>query len=755
MTSQTSQYPRPFATPRWPVAAGRWTYGRDGMLCELPLKRLRVHAPAEFLRAVERQCDGRTEWQAVHRDLSERWPVTEVDACLRTMLDQGVIVEAGQALAQHARLGWAPQPLAAPLQDPAALHALKESTERRLRREASAGELLRPADTALARALRARESVRTFDDRALPLQSIVNVLWSLYGVLEADGERVRRTVPSGGALYGLRWFLALFRPTGRYAAALYEVDYHATGEFGGAISLRAVPGAIDDAWNTLLTPGVLRFAHAAVYPVADLEFVGQKYGNRSLTLALIEAGHALQNAALTALEESMSTIVRGDTVEMEVQSLFGLGHSLYPLPAIVLGATPTRDQQRLARQAQERVPLHPFPMHTLKLPLPVRVAVAGPIPLGRASGHVLWATGRSENPRIAAIKAEAEGWERIGWSTVSQEPRRDRFDAIEHAVDPRELVAYSDAQYRRADFPFRAFSTRRTHAWSPATDARDGKIAWILSQCVYASSALSRRDTVALYTNASTSGVAAFTDMATARVRALVELVERDAFVRAWLSRSPPPRIHEAGIDASLRERLKCLRTAGYAVSLHQLPSVHLPVVAVFAQNAGSAMTSLTTAAGFNFDEAVDSALGEAESRIQQRYGRPVHPSMQPVDVKQASQHGDFFNTRAQFRNADWLLESPTSISIQDVSAQRLPSDGPRLLDHLIGLKLDVLFCDLTPPSAALDQGRTPLHVARAFVKGLLPIWFGAGVEPLGLRALSGIALHAAVRAGRDVHPCT
>lgn len=747
--------PEALTTPR-PVAVGKWTFRRGGMLCRLPLKRLRVSAPSEFLRAVESSCDGRATWDEVRDELIARWPANEVDACLSTLLEQGALVDAGHLLALQAQIGWTPQPLAAPLNDPESLYELRRAAERRLVEPLPGVVKLRPRQTPLMDLLRDRGSARTFDDRALSLQSVVNILWSMYGVSHEGDERIHRTVPSGGALYGLRWFLALLRPMDGYPCGIYEVRHHADGENVGEVSMHRLAGDAMNAWSTLLTPSVLSFAHAVVYPVANLRFISEKYGNRSLTLAMIEAGHALQNGALAAQFEDAATIVRGDTVEMEVLSLLGLAGSFYPLPSMVVGAKPSPAQEKAASKASQAALVRSIPNHSQQLPLATRIAVAGPIQIGGPTGTwALWAAGRSEDARLAAIKAEAEAWERIGWSTPSAAMERARPGEVSGAVDPRSLVHYSQAQYGRQGFSYSPLSARRSYPWVKGQRARDGAEVHLMAHCVHALSSLHPNDASRPFTNASTSGVAAYTDMETAQYRALVELVERDAFARAWLGRLAPPAIEEEGMPGAVRHRLARLRHAGYTASVHALPSGHLPAVAVFVQNVRSTFASITTAAGFAWEEALESALSEAESRVQQQHGTAPHSPMAAEEVVLATHHGDYFRTRAGFRTADWFASAQERVSMH--GSQAFPSNGAALLDHFIDSNFDVRVCDLTPPGASIHQGRVPLHVARVFVSGLVPIWFGHGLEPLGLCERMGVNVELGGRPGHPLplHPCT
>ena len=70
-----------------------------------------------------------------------------------------------------------------------------------------------------------------------------------------------------------------------------------------------------------------------------------------------------------------------------------------------------------------------------------------------------------------------------------------------------------------------------------------------------------------------------------------------------------------------------------------------------------------------------------------------------------------------------------------------------------------LLAFDLTPPHASTHQGRTPLHVVRAFVPGLIPIWFHHRLAPAGLPAYQAALARCGSKPGRAkstfIHPFT
>jgi ribosomal protein S12 methylthiotransferase accessory factor len=174
-------------------------------------------------------------------------------------------------------------------------------------------------------------------------------------------------------------------------------------------------------------------------------------------------------------------------------------------------------------------------------------------------------------------------------------------------------------------------------------------------------------------------------------------------------------------------------------------------------QHKQQGFTLVTTAADFAADAAVESALSEAEiSMVKMRsMGMPKVTRLQ--NVRTPSGHGAVYAMRSHFRAADFLRRGRTLRRFSEMGGDaakswadlksRLRRDGYR-----------VVGVDLTPPGASINQGRTALHVMRAVVPGLIPIWFGYGAEPRGLprfQAAAGKAgtFSARPEPSRYVHP--
>lgn len=744
--------------PAYPLAFGHWHVQGNQLTCRLPRKTVEVAAPGPLLRAVLRLCDGRLGWREVAAELAGRWSAKSVDAFLSQLFGEGLLVEASESLAHWTELGQLPalHCRIAPERELPALHRVAQG---RLLpgRTPSALPL---AAAGLAELLRGRESYRTFADEPLAADTLCAILWSAHGVAkpaEDPALQCHRTVASGGNMHSARWFVYVLRELpgsdAPMLAGLYEARYHREG---GA-SLQALSGAFEDAWRMVLDPRVLRFASALVLPVFDITVPARKYGNRATLFATLEAGQCLQNAQLMATALGAAGMLRGDTSAAAVLEALGphlrrrneRAHHWLAMPALVLGLRPSgAEVMRQRGDARFQVTAG------VRLPAVSRdgagsfAFTAGPITVG--DGHI-HASGRASDPRLALDKAQAEAWERLAWATLGKVEEGVCRD-LDGALDPRCLVAYSPAQHARPGFPLRPFSPRRSYLWTAATEVFSGRRVLVPAECVHALSALPARHRARACTNSSTSGVAAWTDAEGALCRATLELIERDAFLRAWLGRRPPPRIVLRRLPADARRSIARLRAAGCSVSVSLLDAP-VPVFSVSLRDDRRPFAAITTAAEFAPDAALTKALDEAEGRLAHAIAFPAEPLRRASDVQGAHDVNRFYQTRRFFRNADFWERGSASTTFAENS---VCSDWQALKAWLAAKRRDLLAVDLTPEGAALDQGRRPLFVMRAFVPGLLPIWFQHGLQPTELPAFQAALAQRRPRGNAAfVHPFT
>ncbi len=347
-------------------------------------------------------------------------------------------------------------------------------------------------------------------------------------------------------------------------------------------------------------------------------------------------------------------------------------------------------------------------------------------------------TGRAADPRLAMRKAEAEAWERLGWATTAPSSRTGPMHAFPQAIDPSTVIRYSAHQYRQPAFPFAPLSQRRHYAWVRGYDTRDGQEVLLPADCVHALSALPGRPNGRPLTSTSTSGVAAWTDRDGALAHATLELLERDAFLRQWCSGAGPHQVVPHTLPAEARRRLAGLEAAGCRVSVAEIGE-RAPVFTVFAQHTRHHFSLVTAGTDFDAETALGKALDEAEARVLHNLKAPRMPRPGGKAASSRETIDQVYRSARFYRRADFYGSGPFTVRFGSV-ARTL---GWTALQHdLTQAGHRLLAFDLTPPGAAIGQGREALHVMRAVIPGTLPIWFAQGLEPAGLLPLRNTFIH-------------
>lgn len=536
-----------------------------------------------------------------------------------------------------------------------------------------------------SRLLPAARGGPTFADRAVQASALADVLSGALPPSARPVVVVLRTLPPGAAAAGLSPGVYEFRRWQPWAPVFAPL-----------------PEASKLAWRVLADPRPLAFASAVILLRQDAPATRR----RMARVTAIAASIGMRSASVRAL-----------------------------VPAIVLGATPSARQVRL--HATSAWPC----FGTAAVPTGASydgesasfAFMAGPVALG---AKAIYSTGRSCDPRNAVRKAEAEAWERQGWATLGA-TAQGRMRDVPGAVDPRLLVAYSPVQHADPAFPFAPFSVGRPYLWSFGVDAQSGDSVAVPAECVHAAPALPGTYRRRSHTWSTTSGLAAWPSAEGALCRATLELLERDAFLRYWIAGTPPDNLRVQSLPLRGRERVEALRNAGYRLQVAQVCSTPVAVITVFVQRQHPPFTAITAAADFSAEEALSRALDEAEGRAAHSTAYPQRPIRSP----EAAGGADgllLYQTARFFRRADFYASGPVTANF-GAAARPACADWPALKTWLAGHRLRLLAFDLTPPAASVDQGRTPLRVARAFVPGLLPIWFGHGKEPAGLAAFQKV----------------
>src|SRR5581483_5300272 len=277
-------------------------------------------------------------------------------------------------------------------------------------------------------------------------------------------------------------------------------------------------------------------------------------------------------------------------------------------------------------------------------------------------------------------------------------------------------------QYGRPGFPFVPFTDDTCVRWVRGVRLRDGADAWLPAQLVYLD--VPRDEPLIGY--ATSNGLAQGPDPSSALLAALLELVERDAFMLAWNARLSCPILdwrrspelcayHARHFEPSLAD----LATIDLS-AVHDVPVVVAVVrgnpgaVAVGAGAAPTVEQAWRTAATEAFavrQAAREAALAEPERRFADDF----------ADVRDFRDHIQLFAYARHAPRAAFLDASPERHSPADVEPLEgaEPAEQVRaLVDRLAAGGIATYAVDVTSPDVA-DLG---IRVVRAVAPPLLPL---------------------------------
>ncbi|WP_423199815.1 MULTISPECIES: YcaO-like family protein [unclassified Cupriavidus] len=713
-----------------PALAGPTIVDNETLEIRLPSGTLSVQAPPAYLQALVALCDGTRPTAQVLAELPETIDRDKFAEFLAFLTESEAIVDGNLLTAQALHFGRQLAPFGE-----SAPQAVIDAISRRF---AAAGALVPSEDDEVVedapwmRALNARISSYTFDERRpVTVRQLSAWLWSLCGIVELTHPRIgaqvpRRTVASAGALYTIEAWLVLQHQVGRYAPGLYRVRYPgprrvALDKLGDRHDL--LPRMFAQPWQT-------RYATGALILTGDVPLAATKYRNRSVQYLFSEAGAAFQNAGLAATELGLGMAQLGCYHESTIEAAFNPDAKTI-LGTAVFGTAPTQEQLGLARAS----PAFDFSWPATDA---LRYAMPGHLACARlkrdTAGDYAW--GVDADPRRATTKALAETIERLGWQSPAT-LQLTTATSLGNVCDVSTLTGYSAGQYADPEFPFVPFAPTREYWWASGVDVASGNSVHVPADLVYSHAGLvaSGHASNTPLTWSTTSGCAAATSLSVGIERALLELVERDAFMRHWLAQRAGTVVAPGSIPGHLRARVRLMEDAGCRVCLQWLPSPWGAVILATASHDEAGFTTLGAAAAPHPEEALERAICELESRIfVWLNGLATFEPITPDAVRTPTHHFVLYTQRNWYRHAEAFLMAQTGEPASfSALASQIATPLTALASRMAARGLAPFYVDITPSQNAIDQGRTPLRVVRAFIPTLVPLSFGSRLEPHGL----------------------
>jgi ribosomal protein S12 methylthiotransferase accessory factor len=671
-----------------------------------------VVAPTKLMTELIALCNGRRTLDSIIDSLKGSWDEQSLRGLLDDLQSTSVLIDA----AGYADISWgiAANPIGSPL-------VLDDASKARMVRRAwlrhSHAKMrlpLQARDSELGSLIASRRSVRLLG-RGVFLQSILDILWCAYGQVETS----RRTIPSAGALYPLSIHVALLSPTGIYKPGIYRVSYGADRSLG----LSPVSADLNRFKRAFIDPFAVEDAHGVITVSGSLGQTGQKYGTRSMLFVPLEAGHAAQNLLLAATSLGVATLEVGGFKEHLLRDALCLEQGYRPFTTVAFG-TESQGGTPIANDKAELRFDHPAP-HAYT----PGFALASARIVGRQS----WSHGRDPDPRMAAVKAVSEAieWASCGYVHDSRIASYDELSQGEAVVDPRSVIAFHPSQYRLRGFPFKPFDQKARCEWTKAREVTGAREANILGDLIYFPY---RPHNGSYVTYANSSGVAAHPDKAQAIETSLLELIERDSFMIAYLTRAPFPTIDDRTLPGRIRARVNALAKSGFRIWVKDHTLEFAPVATVVAQNDDLPCTICAACSHFDFIRAIEHALTEVEACVVARLHNGPGKPIKPYEVVDPLDHERLYDSRRYFQKADFLIDSRHPVVALGKARIASVRSSKELAQALRQEGYEHYAVDLSlPEEKGGNQGR---HVVRSFVPGLVPMVFGYRLEPGGMERI-------------------
>ena len=348
------------------------------------------------------------------------------------------------------------------------------------------------------------------------------------------------------------------------------------------------------------------------------------------------------------------------------------------------------------------------------------------LPLGwgkglTVSGAVLSAVGEA----IERYSASIVDPERIVWK------RPHELDG--EFMDPRMCGLYSDEHYERQGFPYVRFDPDIEHPWVRgslvANGQSGGQPVWIPAVFVFLTVEVRQEQSISQGTS---NGLAASTEKDDASLRAILELVERDAFMAAWLTGRSAQRIEiDDNLDSPLREVIEGLERLGATTEIYTLPTSAIgTTILCLALGDGENYPGVTFGLGCDLEPRA--ALKQAVLELGQT-GPYLRRMMQskvlttpsdPTAVREMLNHAAYYFPQERASAFDRLRDNKHTLPLRDlksIESRSLHACVSAL--HEAGVR--VALIDVT----SADVATGPFRVVRAVSPDLQPIWYGYGME--------------------------
>ncbi len=671
-----------------------------------------INAPGSLMGKLVTLCDGALTKMQVIDSLTSEWDQECVVELIDELFRLGLLIDPKYVCEDVWRYATNPSRYARAVSDQEAAELAQKAWERQ--KAGAVCNYYQKSKFNFGNLLENRCSTRSFSKLPVELQVIVDILWSGYG----ECRDAKRTVPSAGALYPIMLYLALMRSSGELSPGVYRVNVSQMWSAG----FEMISEDVAKLQRAFMDPLMAEKAHGAVVIGGSLKQTAEKYGNRSMLYVPLEVGHVAQNIHLAAHSHHIATIEIGGFAEDILRTACEMPDEYLPMTTVLFGH-PSREDD-IATDVYE-----------VDWVMPIAKSYQAPFAVAQARVseelNEDWSYGRDTSPEMAMIKAVAEAKEWAACGCVPETLLKARLKDVPNAVDPRTIIQFHESQYQLNDFPMERFDEEIAYEWVEGKDIISGESKHLLADLVY----FPYYGENPPYYFANSSGVAAHPDLQKAVESSVLELIERDSFMIAYLTGLVYPTVLVSSLPRYLQERISILEKEGFKVTVKDHTLDLAPVVTVLVQNEGLAYTNCASCSRFEIESAIDHALMEVEASVLARLQNGPATALKPSGVVMPLHHGALYEQKGYYHRADFMFGGEARAT-NELTASVNSWNG--LLDKLQQMEVPLITTQLF--LSEQYGGNGDLNIVRSIVPGLVPMTFGYRQEPGGMKRIYDIA---------------
>lgn len=538
-----------------------------------------------------------------------------------------------------------------------------------------------------------RKSCRNFSkDKKIKLSDLSNICINSYSL-------VHHSTPSGGGLYPLKIYVIVTNDQEDFKAGYYEFD----NEKNELVLYNKYPD-IDQLKYCFNDERLAFNSSIQIIIAADLDRQPVKYSNRGYRLTLIEVGHVAENISLCCEEIGLRSCELGGVLDNSLAKELDIDkENISPILAVSIGYESKEEFFRYDKFLSKLSKLYVgkdniienFGVNNLNYEDASFYGAWSRYVTKKEKGYS-GATGYSYNE--ATCKAIIEGYERYRSSIV-------KVDYIGPAQNngkfykPEEIVPLTDEQREYLKLP--KYKDGDTIEW---TKDMSGEYYFPTDFVYYGHG---KKDKL-FYSDS--SGIAAYSTYDEAKIRAVNELIERDAIMRNWYSKISPKHVSEKMLSTHIKNRINHWKNKNREVHILSLDSKYLPVfLVVIVSDTYPCFVSGACASINGIEKSILKAYEEAEFNLLMSLSNPVSNFKDRKDIKTPKEHGEYYHFKENKDKIKWIWSNNETVYIKDKKV-----DTSKIIN-----KLDAKFIDLSGSKNDI------LKVVRAVSRKVVPISFG------------------------------